>query len=604
VDNAINLDPKSPITGGWRYAFNLSGELGLIANSQSDRGRHDFVNNSNSPKGPNVFYKSVATNSNSDTGPHQRWSTGSLWDNITVQGHDIDVRNRGSYGTTHGWSGANMVVWNSTARAFRVQNPPTSQNWLVGSKGPIIEDMTFGPQPSGYYDQSGPTATPVTTGGTTSLYEAQMNDARDITSFHSQAGVGNWNDANQWSPRVAPTDSYSVALRDYLIGDVDQFVYDGASSVDNAFINPAWQSAVAGSSALPITKFDDVSGNENVAFTIQHTLDAGDQVVHGFLALGLKQSGAGNVNDDFIRFFDTSPANKLNFTDLGWNTQITSTQTFVGVIDLGGQIEQLQTGSINLQVSDNTGVDWAIYTVAVAAAKNNSLNNQVFIDGGGTIVVDQVVAPVRQLQVGGLESGKLQLTADALVEIVEDFSLLGNGTLTVDIAGTSLGEFGALEAYDTAMLGGTLEVALADNFEPAAGNSFPVISAGEILGTFDALDLPSLTPGLVWHVDYQPTSVNLLPLYAADFNADGNVDSDDLADWQIGYGSNSAEHSDGDADGDADGDGDVDGADFLVWQRQFGNSANLINTLSIPEPSAVALALAGMLNIIPCRLAF
>ena len=177
VDDAINLDPKSIVTGERRYTFDLSGQLDFVTNSQANSGRHDFVNNSTRPPGPHVFHNSVANNALEDSGPHQRWATGTLFDNIIVNGDNINARNRGSFGTRHGWSGANMVIWNSTADGFIVQNPPTAQNWFIGSTGTIINDTTFGPQPPGYVDSHG---IPVAVGGTNSLYEAQMNDsARD-----------------------------------------------------------------------------------------------------------------------------------------------------------------------------------------------------------------------------------------------------------------------------------------------------------------------------------------------------------------------------------------------------------------------------------------
>jgi hypothetical protein len=70
----------------------------------------------------------------------------------------------------------------------------------------------------------------------------------------------------------------------------------------------------------------------------------------------------------------------------------------------------------------------------------------------------------------------------------------------------------------------------------------------------------------------------------ADFNHDGRVDSADLALWRDGYGVN--------AIGDTDGDHDTDGRDFLVWQREF-TDASLTATISVPEPTSVALAFLG-----------
>ena len=166
--------------------------MGFVTNSTSDKGRHDFVNNgAAATTGPNVFHNSSPPTRATTSGPHRRWSTGTLFDNITVQGNRINVRNRGDFGTSHGWAGANMVIWNSTAGGYYVQNPPTSQNWLIGSIGPIQNDNTFGPQPPGNYDSAG---AKVTVGGEQSLYDAQFNDSADIREFHAASGTGNWND--------------------------------------------------------------------------------------------------------------------------------------------------------------------------------------------------------------------------------------------------------------------------------------------------------------------------------------------------------------------------------------------------------------------------
>ncbi len=105
VDNAINLDPKSEVTGGRRYAFDLSGQLELVTRSEANEGRHDFINNSTRPVGPHVFHDSIAKDALDESGPHQRWATGSLFDNITVDGDQINARNRGNFGTGHGWAG-------------------------------------------------------------------------------------------------------------------------------------------------------------------------------------------------------------------------------------------------------------------------------------------------------------------------------------------------------------------------------------------------------------------------------------------------------------------------------------------------------------------
>lgn len=81
------------------------------------------------------------------------------------------------------------------------------------------------------------------------------------------------------------------------------------------------------------------------------------------------------------------------------------------------------------------------------------------------------------------------------------------------------------------------------------------------------------------------------PALPADFDADGDVDGDDLGAWKVAFGSTAA--------GDADGDGDSDGADFLVWQQSYAPAAPTV--ASVPEPTALALGGLAVLAILRRR---
>ena len=85
--------------------------------------------------GPNAFVDCVADIAHSDTGPHHRWSVATLFDNVIVKGNAINVQDRQSSGTGHGWAGAQKVLWNGEAESFVVQRPPTSQNYAIGCIG-------------------------------------------------------------------------------------------------------------------------------------------------------------------------------------------------------------------------------------------------------------------------------------------------------------------------------------------------------------------------------------------------------------------------------------------------------------------------------------
>jgi hypothetical protein len=160
------------------------------------------------------------------------------------------------------------------------------------------------------------------------------------------------------------------------------------------------------------------------------------------------------------------------------------------------------------------------------------------------------------------------------------------GTTKSDGSGAA-GQYSAIDA-DSVTLDGDLNVFLTDGFAPSIGDTFQIIS-GLRTGTFNPVTFPSLSGGLDWNVQYNPDSVILQvhSSFSADFDTDGNVDGDDLTDWQISYGIG--------AGADADADGDSDGADFLAWQHQFGSGVPLLaSSQSIPEPTAGLLCFTAL----------
>ena len=587
VDNAINVEPKSPISGGRRYSFDLSGQLDLVTNSEANEGRHDFVNNSTRPAGPHVFHNSVANNALDESGPHQRWATGSLFDKITVDGDQINARNRGNFGTGHGWAGANMVIWNSEADSYIVQNPPTAQNWLVGSTGQVIDDQTFGPQPAGYIDSHG---APVEID---SLYESQLADRANVNQFNWSGGGADWDDPEAWNEKLTPGD-YAIEMRDYLIGDIDDFTFDGASSVDNAFVDPAWQAFIQGSSGHPLTGFDDASGNRNVAFTITHQLDPGERVVHGSLAVALQASG-GLVDSDFIRLFDGDADHRLLFSDMGWDTGLAGGQPFVGVVDLGVFTDELQSGAVNVQVNDDTSVDWAIYTIAVAKPTSSPSDATVFITGGGQAIVDSVITGVAELTVGGSSAGSLAIAPSGALAITDGYQQLSNGALQIEIGGDQSGEFGAISLTGDAQLDGELLVVLQPGFAPMLDDAFEIISAtGQVDGVFSSITAAPLTAGLAWRTDYADSGVTLEVVLAGDYNGDGTVDAQDYALWRQTLGSTTNLAADG------DNNRLIDSNDYTIWKANFGNNASSFATSlagsSTPEPTTLPLLGMGLLG--------
>lgn len=134
VSDARCFDPKSPITGGMRYSFNNNGQQNLFMNCLSRNGRHDYVTGAR-VCGPNVFYNCISINAFSDVGPHHRWATGTLYDNV-VTDNEINIQDRGNMGSGHGWAGVTQVLWNCRAGRAAVQKPWASgNNYNIGMKG-------------------------------------------------------------------------------------------------------------------------------------------------------------------------------------------------------------------------------------------------------------------------------------------------------------------------------------------------------------------------------------------------------------------------------------------------------------------------------------
>jgi hypothetical protein len=216
------------------------------------------------------------------------------------------------------------------------------------------------------------------------------------------------------------------------------------------------------------------------------------------------------------------------------------------------------------------------------------LFNRGTISGNGTlrgvIFNDGVISPGSSIGELGVE-GNLTATENSIfsIEIVaEPMSAPQNDRVT---------------ATQRIMLAGHLLVMLIEGgmgiFDPLEGDEFELFTAGSgITGGFSSVSLPPLPAELGWELIYEPMAMSLkvVERLPGDFDADGDVDRDDLAIWQTGAGM-LADASQ--TDGDADGDQDVDGHDLLQYLLHFSqtSAAGLASTSgSVPEPASASLA--------------
>jgi hypothetical protein len=84
---------------------------------------------------------------------------------------------------------------------------------------------------------------------------------------------------------------------------------------------------------------------------------------------------------------------------------------------------------------------------------------------------------------------------------------LAGGTLNFGIGSPT--NFGSMLLASGCALAGTLSVNLNGGYLPAAGDAFTLLTYGAESGTFDALNLPHLSPSLTWQGNYGATTLIL-----------------------------------------------------------------------------------------------
>jgi hypothetical protein len=120
-------------------------------------------------------------------------------------------------------------------------------------------------------------------------------------------------------------------------------------------------------------------------------------------------------------------------------------------------------------------------------------------------------------------------------------------------------------------------------------------NAGGIYVTDDVMNNPWDTLPSYWQAEVAAVAAMNAAFAAGDFNQDGQVDADDLAEWRDGFATGSTR-----AKGDANGDGAVDGADLLQWQLDVGATAAASSAIAIPEPASltlIAMILASRISL-------
>jgi hypothetical protein len=151
---------------------------------------------------------------------------------------------------------------------------------------------------------------------------------------------------------------------------------------------------------------------------------------------------------------------------------------------------------------------------------------------------------------------------------VPTYEQTAEGDLQIQLRGTTIDtQYDRLNVTGQAKMDGNIDVSLLGTYTPGPGNSFNILTAGAITGTFTAT-LPKISAGLVWNVSVTATTLTITTV-AADYNQDGIVDAADYSVWRDNMGKSVTAFT----HGDGDGNGMVNQNDYLIWKNNFGETA-------------------------------
>lgn len=271
---------------------------------------------------------------------------------------------------------------------------------------------------------------------------------------------------------------------------------------------------------------------------IHWTLDnRGSVSVKGKVSGSITNTASGSINMNGINegIIDNTAGGQLNITYLENNSQVQSDNisttgdvinNATGTIQVAGTYTQnggslltngqvttdsmiINNGSVAIR-SNSEEADGSLHVTNDLVQNGGSLDiggdlfaNVVEINGGTAVLTGSGTIHANTINGGLIGPGN----SPGSLSIDGNYTQSADGTLLIEVGGLLAGtQFDVLDITGDAYLDGILDVDLYDLgsglFSPSINDSFDILTAGSIYGSFDLLMLDVLGEGLAWELSY------------------------------------------------------------------------------------------------------
>ncbi len=142
VQDCAAIAPVSELAGYRRLAFHSRGQQTLFLRCTTEQGLHDFTVGYQTG-GPNVFLECRAVDTQGWSGSIGSWSSGLLFDSVSIDGGALRIDNLETWNQGVGWAAANSLIWGSEASTIIARRPPGAHNWVVAVWGQYVGDAAW-----------------------------------------------------------------------------------------------------------------------------------------------------------------------------------------------------------------------------------------------------------------------------------------------------------------------------------------------------------------------------------------------------------------------------------------------------------------------------